>query len=77
MSDQEQRESRMVQRIRRMISVNDHLRSYASALQVTVENAAVVLRGHLPSEELKRQLLPTIRQAGVLARVNNCVQVSA
>lgn len=77
MSESEKRDARMIDRVRMMINVHEHLRSYTAAVQVSVENAAVVLRGKLPTQELRQQLIPTIRQGGVLLRIDNCVQITA
>ena len=45
-------------------------------LQVSINDAAVLLQGHLPSEELKASLEPAVRQAGVLDKIENQVHVS-
>jgi len=75
--DEERRNTSAVERIRSMINSNAQLRAHASDVQVAVENRSIVLRGRLPSNDLKRQLLPTVRQAGVMGRVENRVQVDA
>ena len=71
------RERLLVERIRSMLSVHEHLREYATRVQITVENTVIVLRGDLPSTDLKQALVPAIRQAGVLGQVSNCVNVPA
>ena len=63
-------------RINSMIRMHERLGEYATRLQVSVENAAIVLRGTLPSQELSRELLPTVRRAGVLWQVKNRVNVA-
>ena len=69
------RDSRVIEQIRSMFRVHDQLQEYATELQVSVENAVIVLRGDLPSSDLKQALVPAVRQAGVLGQVSNCVQV--
>lgn len=71
------RDSRTVECIQSMFRVHRRLRQYASALQISIEDAALVLRGKLPSGDLKAELLPAIRQAGFLGRVCDCVEVEA
>lgn len=68
-------DARAVQRIQSILDVHEHLRSYAAAVQVSVENAVIVLRGDLPTADLKQALVPAVRQAGVLGQVSNCVHV--
>ena len=58
-----------------MLSVDERLREYATEVQISIENAVIVLRGNLPSPDLKHALVPAVRQAGVLGQVNNCVSV--
>ena len=70
------RDNRVIRKVRTMLGVHDQLRQYASAVQVSIENTAIVLRGHLPTAALKQALVPAIRQAGVLGRVSNEVRVS-
>ena len=70
------RDRRMVDKIRLVMQVNPLLQQYATALQVSIENASVVLRGELPSPDLKAQLVPAVRQAGVLYRVTDCVRIA-
>ncbi|EMI45271.1 MULTISPECIES: hypothetical protein [Pirellulaceae] len=60
-----------------MIRVHERLGAYAARLQVTVENTAIILRGTLPNQELRSELVPTIRRAGVLWQVKNRVDVAA
>jgi hypothetical protein len=69
------RDSRIVAKIESVLRVHQQLQQYAAVLQVSIENAVIVLRGELPSNSLKSQLVPAVRQAGVLARVDDCVQV--
>ena len=71
------RDRRMVDNIRFVFHVNPLLQQYATALQISIENSAVVLRGELPSPDLKAQLVPSIRQAGVLYRVTDCVRIAS
>jgi hypothetical protein len=71
------RVSQTLARVQALLSVHEQLGRYASTLQVSVEDTAIVLRGELPSETLRGELVPTIRQAGCLWRVNNEVHVAA
>ncbi len=68
-------ETRIITKIESMLGIR--LGQYAAAIQVSVENTVIVLRGELPSADLRQELVPAIRQAGVLSQVSNCVQVSA
>ncbi len=70
-----QRESWTIDRIRSMFAVR--LGKYAAAIQISIENTVIVLRGELPSAAMKQELVPAIRQAGVLGQVSDCVQVPA
>lgn len=70
------RDMRMIHNIQAVLGVHDQLRRYAATLQVSIENATIVLRGELPSIALKSALVPAVRQAGVLSQVCNCVEVS-
>lgn len=67
---------RTLRRIRAMLKSHRRLGTYATRLQVSIENATVILQGELPSDELRRELVPTIRRAGVLWRVQNRVDVA-
>ncbi len=67
---------RMINNIQAMFGVHEQLRQYAAALQVTIENATIVLRGTVPSADLKAELVPAVRRAGVLSQVSNCVDVA-
>ncbi len=69
------RDCRTIQCIQTMFCVHQQLRQYASAVQVSIEDAVLVLRGQLPSGELKQELIPAIRQAGFLGRVCDLVVV--
>ena len=71
------RDRRLVDNIRSVMQVNPLLQQYATELQVSIENASVVLRGELPSPDLKAQLVPAVRQAGVLYRVTDCVRIAS
>ena len=68
-------EERILEKIRSMFLVHEQFCDYATALQVSVENTAIILQGHLPNAALKQQLVPAIRRAGVLWRISNCVEV--
>lgn len=68
-------EIRTVSQIQSVISVHAELKQYATLVQVTIENAVIMLRGTLPSVDLKKALVPCVRQAGALGQVCNCVKV--
>lgn len=70
------RDARTIYSIKSVFRVNQFLRQCIGAVQITIENSTIVLRGDLPSSTHKAQLLPAIRQAGVLARVANEVHVA-
>lgn len=71
------RDLRMVDNIRAVILASPGLGHYAVALQVSIEDAAVVLRGELPRAELKDLLVSAVRQAGVLNRVSDFVRIAS
>jgi hypothetical protein len=70
------RDRRIVENIRTVLQANPVLGQYTGLLEVSIEHTAIVVRGNLPTDGLKAQLIPAIRQAGVLSRVNNCVLVA-
>ncbi len=70
------RDRRIVENIRTMLQANPMLRQYASLLEVSIEHSAIVVRGNLPTDAINAELIPVIRQAGVLSQVNNCVLVT-
>ena len=67
---------RTLRQIRSMLKNHRRLGTYATRLQISIENATIILRGELPNDELRRELVPTIRSAGVLWQVQNQVDVS-
>lgn len=69
------RDRRLVHNIQSVFRVHEQLRQHAAALQISIENATVVLRGELPTPALVNELIPAVRRAGVLGRVSNHVQV--
>jgi len=70
------RDRRIVENIRTMLQASPTLRQHASLLEVSIERSAIVIRGNLPSAAMKAEVVPVIRQAGVLSQINNCVLVS-
>jgi hypothetical protein len=70
-------ESQWLRNILFVLAAQEPMRRCTSGLQITIEDAAVVIRGHVPSADLKSQLIPAVRRAGVLGRVFDCVQVQA
>lgn len=71
------RDLRTIERVMLMLRVHQRLCRYSSTLQVSMEDAMIVLRGELPSGDLKKDLLPTIRKSGFLGRVTNLVVVNS
>lgn len=70
------RKNQVIRNVHAMLAVHSQLRAFVEAIQVTIEHRAVVLRGRLPSKQLKDQLIPAVRQSGVLWKVNNQVDVA-
>jgi hypothetical protein len=66
----------MIDRIESVFRVHEQLCAHAASLQVTIENARIVVRGELPSVDLKAELIPAVRRAGVLRQVWDCVDVA-
>jgi osmotically-inducible protein OsmY len=75
MSPAQRRDLKIINRIVMMVRAHRRLGSYESAIQISIENAVVLLHGELPTQELKNQLNSTIRQAGVLLRIDNAIEV--
>ncbi len=69
------RDQRLIQRIRSALNGHEDLSPFATTLLVSVENAAIILQGHLPSDRLRSALEPVVRQAGVLGKIENRVRV--
>lgn len=71
------RDQRQVDNILFVLQANPLLQQHATGLQVSIENASVVLRGELPSPEVKALLIPAIRQAGVLDHISDYVRIAS
>jgi hypothetical protein len=71
------RDRRLVENIRFVLQVSPLLQAHADSLEISIENASVVLRGQLPRAELKAFLIPAVRQAGVLNRVDDYVRIAS
>ncbi len=71
------RDRRIVEKIRTVLQANPKLGQHASLIEVSIEHSAIVVRGSLPSDAMKAELVPAIRSAGVLSQVNNYVVVAA
>lgn len=69
------RGAQIIRRIDSVLCAHHDLCSHRADLQISMEGARIVLRGHLPSVALKQALVPAIRQAGVLGQVCNCVEI--
>jgi len=71
------RDSRTIEGVVSILLVHQRLCQYASMLQVSMEDAMIVLRGELPSGDLKEELIPMIRRSGFLGRVSDLVVVKS
>lgn len=60
-----------------VIRSNEQLCDYAESVEVSIEERAVVLRGEVPSQSLKKLLVAAVRQAGILWQIKNSVRVAA
>ena len=69
------RDQRLIERIRSVIGVHDQLSQYAAGVDVTISDSSVVLTGQVPSNQVKSALVPAVRRAGVLSKIDNQVQV--
>ena len=71
------RDRRIVENICTLLQATPMLKQHASLLEISIEQSAVVIRGNLPTDAMKAELVPIIRRAGVLSQVNNRVLVAA
>ncbi len=71
-----QRDRRTISCIRSVILSDAALKEFANKLEITVEQTVIVVRGNVPTAKMRDQIVALVRRAGVLSRVNNCVQVS-
>ncbi|MFG0262489.1 MAG: hypothetical protein ACF788_08880 [Novipirellula sp. JB048] len=65
-----------LERIDSMLRLHRQLGRYLDTLDISIENGSIVLRGELPSEQLRSELVPMIRRAGILCQISNEVQVA-
>ena len=72
----QRRDHRIIASIESVFRVHRQLCHYAETIQVSVENAVVILSGELPSADLKQELIPAVRRAGVLSQVCDNVEVT-
>lgn len=70
------RDQRTIHSIQTVFSASERLRQYAASIRITIENATVVLWGELPSVDLKSELVPAVRRAGVLSQICDRVAVT-
>ena len=68
-------ETQLIERIRSIFVGNQQINHFVEDIVVSVDKNSIVINGNLPSAELKQQLVPAIRQAGILWQVCNQVQV--
>ena len=69
------RDAKIIDRVRLTVRAHRNLGVFESAIRIAVENTVVVLRGKLPTQDLKNQLNLTVRQAGILLRIDNQIEV--
>lgn len=70
------REKQAIRNIQSVLAGHPRLRHHLTTLQVTIENIGIVLRGELPSRDLRAELVPAVRSAGVLRQIRNLVRVA-
>ena len=70
-------ETKLIERIRSIFDDNQHINDYVERLEVSVDKTLIILHGDLPTADLKQQLVPAIRQAGILWQVCNLVHVQS
>ena len=73
----ESREQRLIESIAAVLSVHETLQPYSKDLSVSIEDSTIIIRGRLPSTQLRSQLIPAVRKAGVLEQVVTEVEVTA
>ncbi|MCC9641828.1 hypothetical protein LOC71_06040 [Rhodopirellula sp. JC740] len=66
-----------LQRIENMFREHATLSDYADQLHVSIADSSVLLEGSLPTADLRSELVPSIRQAGVLWRIDNQVTIGS
>ncbi len=64
------RTERLQQRISSSLGYPDALGTFASDISITLQESAVILDGTLPQPELIERIIPSIRRAGVMARID-------
>ena len=74
-SEKHTEDMRTIRRIESMLGVHAELKDFIDHIKVSVDRSVIILDGILPTETLKKALLPAVRQAGVLGRVDNKVVV--
>ncbi|MEZ6089971.1 MAG: BON domain-containing protein [Pirellulaceae bacterium] len=72
----QRKEQRIIRNVRTMLKVHHRLRNEASDVRVSIKDNVVILRGSVATWEVKRMLVPAIRQAGVLWSVSNHVRAN-
>ena len=68
------REFQTIRRIDSVLDADKDLESHRMDIRITIENAQIMLRGHLPTPAMRQKLVQVIRQAGVMGQICNCVQ---
>ncbi|MEM9825978.1 MAG: hypothetical protein AAF958_05290 [Planctomycetota bacterium] len=70
------RDRQTLDRIENALRFDHLLQAHSGHLRVSKAAGAVVVTGHLPSPKLREAIVPMIRRAGVVDRVENKVLVS-
>lgn len=76
-SEAQTRAQQTLEKIEKMFANHDRLRNHVGSVAIAIEASQIVLTGQLPDAQLVDELVPTIRQAGVLCRVDNRVRQAA
>ena len=70
------RDSRTVQRISTLLRIDPEISKQAGDLTVRVVESRIIVEGTVDTPSNRDRILPLIRQAGVLAQVQNDVRVA-
>lgn len=71
------RKERLHRRIASCLRRADSLGPHAASVSITLNDASVILDGTVPHREMIERIVPAIRAAGVLARIENRVRHAA
>lgn len=71
------RDQRTLEKIATIFGFHHRIRPYQGVLKIVIEDSRITILGELPDEKLIDELVPAIRQAGVLSQIDNRVRVAA